>query len=61
MRVRSSVQSRFSLDMHTMVVSHASLQSSKEGQSQGGPCCGYFFITFQEGRPTGSYEGWEVV
>ena len=28
MRVRSSVQSRFSLDMHTMVVSHASLQSS---------------------------------
>ena len=33
----------------------------KEGQSPGGPCCGYFFITFQEGRPTGSYEGWEVV
>ena len=33
----------------------------REDQSPGGSCCGYFFITFQEGRPTGNYEGREVV
>ena len=35
----------------TIVDSHASLQCSdpREGQSPGGPCCGYFIILFKKG------------
>ena len=32
----------------TIVDSHAALKRGREGQSPGGPCCGYFFITFQK-------------
>ena len=62
MRVRSSAQPRFLSGYAPPLWFLMPLfRAAKEGQRPGGLCCGYFFITSQEGRPTGSYEGWEVV